>query len=138
MSFWFTEDPADVWENLDSGLLRKVERWVNRAEHIIRQRFPDIDQRVDSGELAPEVIAGVVEEMVTRAIDNEDRGGIESEELPEWSVKYATGVGLGRGSTLFLTTDEFALLAPPRQAARVSSIRMRRAYEATDPSPEAS
>lgn len=136
MPTWFTDDPDEVWEGLDTAQLRKVTRWIGRAETIISTKFPTIQDRIDAGSLSVEAVAGVVEEMVDRAIDHEERGGVQTEGLPEWNVTYETGAGLGQGSRLYLTTDEFALLAPPKKKWRGGSMRMRRAYEAEDPSPE--
>lgn len=138
MPKWFTDDPTTVWEGLDATLLRKVNRWIARAETIITTKFPDIDKRIERGSLSVEAVSSVVEEMVERAISHDERGGIEQESLPEWSVQYASAQGIGKGSVLFLTSDEFALLAPPREGTRVGSMRMRRAYEVTDPAPETS
>ncbi|MCK2199193.1 hypothetical protein [Corynebacterium callunae] len=133
MPKWFTEDPAVVWDGLDSALERKVLRWIDRAETIVSTKFPTIQARIDAGSLSVEAVAGVVEEMVDRAISRELRGGVTEEQLPEWSVSYESGQGLGQGSVLYLTTDEFALLAPPRVAQGLGSVRMARAYEVTDP-----
>lgn len=138
MPKWFTDNPALVWDGLDETLLRKVERWIGRAEVIITTKFPTIQARIDAGEIDSAAVSGVVEEMVDRAIDHHERGGIETEQLPEWSVGYESGQGLGKGSRLYLTTDEFALLAPPKQTRGLGSARMRRSYEATDPTPETS
>lgn len=138
MPKWFIDQPAQVWEGLDPDLLLKVKRWIDRSETIISTKFPDIQQRIDTEVISVEVVAGVVEEMVDRAIDHYERGGVETEQLPEWQVGYETGSGLGKGSKLFLTTDEFALLAPRRKLRGIGSLRMRRSYEVTDPTPETS
>lgn len=138
MPKWFTEDPTTVWDGLDDSLLRKVNRWIARAETIISTKFPDINARIEREVLSVEAVSSVVEEMVERAISHDERGGIEQESLPEWSVSYAQAQGMGTGSVLFLTNDEYALLAPPREGTRVRSMRMRRAYEVEDPTPETS
>lgn len=135
MPKWFTDNPAEVWGGLDADMLRSVNRWIARAESIISTRFPDIEQRISRGVLTVEVVSSVVEEMVERAIKSDERGDLVSEELPEFKVQYSTSSGLGQGSTLFLTTDEFALLAPRRVGTRVGSMRMRRSYEVSDPTP---
>lgn len=135
MPKWFTEDPMEVWPDLAEGKLARVQRWIRQAETIISTRFPNIQSRVDSGALTVDAIITVVEAMVGRAIDTDERDGISKEVLPEWEVEYQATQGLGTGSTLFLTTDEFALLAPSRSGTRISSMRMRRSYEATDPTP---
>lgn len=135
MPAWFTDDPNDVWEGLTPETTHKVNRWIRRSEAIISARFPDIHIRVQRGQLTAEIIASVIEEMVDRAINQEQRDGISQMALPEWSVSFDQAQGLSKGSVLFLTTDEYALLAPPRTGARIGSMRMRRSYEATDPAP---
>ena len=132
---YFTEDPSEVWPGLDSEQTRKVTRWLGRAEGIIDARFPDLSGRVDRGEIARAVVGGVVEEMVSRALAADDRDGIRSEQMPEWQVEYDTGTGLGQGSALYLTTDEYALLAPRSSGVRIGSMRMARSYEVDDPTP---
>lgn len=136
MSKWFTEDPAQVWDDLDTDLIRKATRWIERAETIIFTKFPTIQARIDAEQITVQAVAGVVEEMVDRALDHEERGGVVNEQMPEWQVGYETGQGMGKGSRLFLTTDEFALLAPPRKAQGIGSVRMARSYEVTDPTPK--
>lgn len=138
MPQWFTEDPDEVWEDLDTGMLRKVRRWIDRSEALILGKFPDIQKRIDDDVMDVRVVAGVVEEMVERAIAHEERGGVETEQMPEWSIDYEAGSGLGKGSKLFLTTDEFALLAPERKKQHLGSMRMRRFYEVEDPTPTSS
>ncbi|TVS29801.1 hypothetical protein [Corynebacterium sanguinis] len=126
MPKWFLDPPTEVWGEMDDEERRKVDRLTRRAETFITAKFPDIQKRVDAGTLAPEVIADVVEEMVTRAIDYDDRGGVAKESLPEWSLEYESGSGLGKGSRLFLTTDEYALLAPARRRPRLTTIQLWR------------
>lgn len=135
MPKWFTEDPTQVWDGLDTDLLRKARRWIAQSETIISTKFPTIQTRIDAELISVEAVAGVVEEMVDRALDHEQRGGVVTEQMPEWSIGYETGQGMGKGSRLFLTTDEFALLAPPRKTQGSGSARMARAYEVTDPTP---
>lgn len=135
MPTWFTEDPTTVWDDLGPDLLRKVTRWIDQAETIISTKFPTLQDRIDAEKISVKAVAGVVEEMVDRAVDREQRGGVETEQMPEWSVGYETGQGMGKGSKLFLTTDEFALLAPPRTERTAGSVRMARAYEVADPTP---
>lgn len=135
MPTWFTEDPTTVWDDLGPDLLRKVTRWIDQAETIISTKFPTIQARIDAEKISVKAVAGVVEEMVGRAVDRELRGGVETEQMPEWSVGYETGQGMGKGSRLYLTTDEFALLAPPRTVQGLGSVRMARAHEVADPTP---
>ena len=106
-----------------------------REEDILRR----LDDLLDDGTLqrgAPDLAgtAHPVRAMIGRALAADDRDGIRSEQLPEWQVEYDTGTGLGQGSTLYLTTDEYALLAPRSSGVRagwsVGRHRSRRRHAA--------
>lgn len=61
---WIGDDAPD-----DASL---VQRWINRAERLIRREFPEIQDRLDSGgepDLA-ETVVDVVSAMVTRVFRN--------------------------------------------------------------------
>lgn len=112
MATWLTADPKTLWPHLDDTRLEEVKRLIERAEHIILQRFPSIPTRIQQHRLSVEVVAGVVEDMVTRAIAKEDRGGLTQLTYPEVTMQWETDGGLGQGSRLWLTTDEIVLLSP--------------------------
>lgn len=135
---FFLDDPAEVWETDDERDLARIARWILQAEAIVQTKFPTLASRIEAGTISARVVSGVVEEMVTRAVEYEERGGTVTEQMPEWSVGYETGQGMGKGSKLFLTTDEFSLLAPPRESRGLGSLRMARSYEVTDPTAPAS
>ncbi|OKX85128.1 hypothetical protein AUO95_00925 [Corynebacterium glutamicum] len=135
---WFLDDPSTVWDLQDDRDQERVARWILQAETILEAKFPTMASRIEAGSLSVKTVQWVIEEMVTRAIDNDERGGAVTEQMPEWSIGYETGQGMGKGSKLFLTTDEFSLLAPPRESRGLGSLRMARSYEVTDPTPEKS
>lgn len=108
MARWLTDDPQDVWPNADP---KRATRWVMRAEALIAQRFPTLEERVTLGTLNPVVVAGVVEDMVTRVLDREARDKVDKVSYPEVTVEWETGGGLSKESTLYLTSDEYALLS---------------------------
>lgn len=112
MATWLTADPKTLWPHLDDTRLEEVKRLIERAEHIILQRFPSIPTRIQQHRLSVEVVAGVVEDMVTRAIAKEDRDGLTRLAYPEVTMQWETDGGLGQGSRLWLTTDEIVLLSP--------------------------
>lgn len=112
MATWLTADPKILWPHLDDTRLEEAKRLIERAEHIILQRFPSIPTRIQQRRLSVEVVAGVVEDMVTRAIAKEDRGGLAQLAYPEVTMQWETDGGLGQGSRLWLTTDEIVLLSP--------------------------
>lgn len=115
MGRWLTE-PEAVWPDLFPEQADRVTRLVDRAEAIIAQRFGKTAKRIEAGGLAVEVVAGVVEDMVTRALDKTSRGGLDKLSYPEVSMEWADG-GAGTGSLLYLTIDDLHLLTPPPQAA---------------------
>ena len=135
---WFLDDPATIWDLRDDRDQERAARWILQAETILEAKFPTLTSRIEAGSLSVKTVQWVIEEMVTRAIDNDERGGAVTEQMPEWSIGYEPGQGMGKGSKLFLTTDEFSLLAPPRESRGLGSLRMARSYEVTDPTPEKS
>lgn len=114
MGHWLTEDVDSLWPHLSADQAAKVTRWVDQAERLIATRFPDITTRVVSGALTVEVIGDVVEAMVTRALDDDRRGGMDKLSYPEVSMEWDNSGGVGTGSKLYLTTDELILLSPPK------------------------
>ena len=112
MATWLTVDPKILWPHLDDARLEEAKRLIERAEHIILQRFPSIPTRIQQRRLSAEVVAGVVEDMVTRAIAKDDRGGLTQLAYPEVTMQWETDGALGQGSRLWLTTDEIVLLSP--------------------------
>ncbi|MHC9593844.1 hypothetical protein ACQXY7_09570 [Corynebacterium diphtheriae] len=60
---------VEIWPDLDGSRESYAERLVGRAEAIIMQRFPTLEKRTRDGAISISVVAGVVEDMVTRALD---------------------------------------------------------------------
>lgn len=112
MATWLTVDPKALWPHLDDTRLEGAKHLIDRAERIVLQRFPSIPTRIQQHRLSAEVVAGVVEDMVTRAIAKEDRGGLTQLAYPEVTMQWETDGALGQGSRLWLTTDEVILLSP--------------------------
>lgn len=113
---------AEIWSDLDGSRESYAERLVGRAEAIIMQRFPTLEKRTRDGSISASVVAGVVEDMVTRALDKTGRGGMDKLAYPEVQMEWSSDGGLGSGNLLWLTTDEIVLLSPP-QPRGVFSIR---------------
>lgn len=112
MTTWLTDDVLSIWPELTEERRGWAERQVEKAEAILRTRFKTLPARIESGDMAPEVVAGVIEDMVDRLIQRTGRGGLNKLAYPEVSMEWDDAGGLGSGSSLYLTTDEFALLAP--------------------------
>lgn len=114
-----------VWPDADSAEQVRLERLVDRAEALIVQRFPTTLRRVEDGSLSATVVAGVVEDMVNRAVASQDRGGVEKLAYPEVTMEWGSG-GAGSGSLLYLTTDELLALTPPEPSAAFTVYRRAR------------
>lgn len=117
---FFTAAIEDVWPHLAQDGHARAARMIDRAETLILQRFPTIPQRIDAGELSKSVVAGVVEDMVTRVLERDARGGMDKLAYPEVSMEWEASGGAGTGSILYLTTDELLLLAPTATAGAFS------------------
>lgn len=113
MPMWLTDQPETIWPGISSERLAEATRLIPRAEAIILQRFSDIQQRIDEGKISLTVVAGVVEDMVSRAVEKAERGGLDRLQYPEVAMEWESDGGLGKGSKLWLTTDEVVLLSPP-------------------------
>lgn len=119
---WLTDPPETLWPSMSAQRLAEASRLIPRAEAIILQRFSDIQQRIAEGKISLTVVAGVVEDMVGRALAKSDRDGLEKLQYPEVMMEWESDGGLGQGSKLWLTTDEVVLLAPSR-SSKAFSIR---------------
>lgn len=113
MAMWLTTAPDEIWPGIAEDERVYATRMVERAERILATRFPTLETRVNKGDLDAAVVAGVVEDMVTRVLDRRARGGLDKLSYPEVQMEWSDGGGLGSGSLLYLTTDELVLLSPP-------------------------
>lgn len=111
---------AEIWSDLDGSRESYAERLVGRAEAIIMQRFPTLEKRTRDGSISISVVAGVVEDMVTRALDKTARGGMDKLAYPDVQMEWSADGGLGSGNLLWLTTDEIVLLSPPQPSGAFS------------------
>lgn len=114
-----------VWPDADRERQAYLARLVDRAEALVVQRFPMTPRRVEDGSLSHTVVAGVIEDMVNRAVASQERGGVDKLAYPEITMEWGNG-GAGSGSLLYLTTDELLALTPPEPAAAFSVYRRAR------------
>lgn len=111
----FMTDPVEaVWPGREAFEYGGIERDVGDAELLITTRFPRVEARVAAGSLAREAVSLVVRQMVSRALAADEREGATRVTLPEFGVDFETGGGAGKGSRLYLTTDELLMLNPRR------------------------
>jgi hypothetical protein len=103
-------DVTDRWVGNDAPTDEDlVNKLIHDAEHVILAEYPAIQDRIDAGTLAEDLVTLVVVRMVSRVLRN-------PENLTYWQQTtgpfgQARNFGSG-GSDIFLTEDEKNLLAP--------------------------
>ena len=112
----------------DTGL---IQRWIDRAERLLRREFPDLQDRIDSGD-EPDLEATVVDvvaAMVTRVFRNPSghRSVSGQETTGQFSGSNTITFGGNNPGALELLDDERDALRPPDapatgQAFNVSTI----------------
>lgn len=116
MSRYMTSDIDAVWPGREVDEYAAIAADVEDAETLLDARFPRLAGRVEAGSLSIEAVSLVVRQMVSRALASDEREGATRITLPEFGVDFDTGGGAGRGSRLFITTDELLMLNPRRGA----------------------
>ena len=107
---------TDVAERLgrpitDSDEVAQVNAWIGDVEQLIAARLPDLDERIAEGRPTLAVVTMVVANAVIRKVKNPD--GKQNERIDDYS--YGLTEDAARGA-LFLTDEEWALLAPVGQS----------------------
>jgi hypothetical protein len=101
-------DVANVWREIDpddAATLRRVDMLITAASAMVRQHVPGVDSRMTAGNLAPELVAYVVAEMVARKMRNPD--GASSISTGPFSRSFAGPHGL------LLTPEDLNTLSEP-------------------------
>jgi hypothetical protein len=93
----------------------QVNQWLGRIERVIRDRIPDLDQRIDDGDLSAETVADVEVAAVARKAGNP--GGLRqrSTTITGDDVSETTSETIDSALSdgqLRLTDDEWARLEP--------------------------
>ena len=106
---WIGDDAPD-----DASL---VQRWINRAERLIRREFPEIQSRLDSG-LEPDLadtVVDVVSAMVSRVFRNPSghRSVSGQETTGQFSGSNTITFGGDNPGALGLLDEERDALRPP-------------------------
>lgn len=109
LSDWIGADqPGDSEET--------IQRWIGRAERLLRREFPDLPARLESGsesDLA-DTIKDVLSAMVTRVLRNPQ--GIRQQQQSAGAYSSSITFGGDIPGALFLTDSEKDALRPPGTA----------------------
>ncbi|MNW35802.1 Phage protein Gp19/Gp15/Gp42 [compost metagenome] len=92
------EDLKKHWPALPPEDVPEAEQKLIEASLVIRAKYPDIDQRIASGELDRDVVTYVVCRMVRRALDT-------PEDVPENATQMSFTAGPFSQSATFRNTD---------------------------------
>jgi len=134
---WATpEDVIDRWVGPGTpGDEELIQRWLDDAAVIIRAEVPDIEERLEDEEVAPDLatIVFVQSRMVTRCLRNPR--GVRQEGVGPYNTTYA---GDNPGSP-WLTDEERSLLlgepVRPRQRAFIVDTTPPGALSSLPPDP---
>jgi hypothetical protein len=114
-----TPDDVDALRPLDPDERGRAEVLLRYACARIRKDVPDIDARIASGALDPDLAQQVAVDMVSRVLRNPD--GVRQETVGPSSVSYDTSVAVGK---LVLTDDELAALLPNPTGLGIGTARL--------------
>ena len=81
--------------------------WLDKIERIVSRKLGDLDALISDGRLSAELLVDVETEAVIRKVKNPD--GKVSEGIDDYNYRLNENA---RKGDLFLTDDEWALLAP--------------------------
>ena len=81
--------------------------WLDKIERIISRKLGDLDALISDGRLSAELLVDVETEAVIRKVKNPD--GKVAEGIDDYNYRLNENARKGE---LFLTDDEWALLAP--------------------------
>ena len=101
--------------------LTQVNRFIAIASAKLRNKVPNLDERISAGTLDPVLVKGVGAEIVLRALAGLDRGvGVRRIEYPEWSTEFESG---GTGRLVYVTDDDVADLIDTDSTGDAFTIR---------------
>lgn len=93
--------------SLTSDETAQINRWLRRAEAVIRGRLPGLDDLVTAGALTAEVVADVEAAAVARKVLNPE--GKVAERIDDYDYRLNEN---SRRGEVFITDEEWALLTP--------------------------
>lgn len=105
--------------DLSDDQLPPAASYLRMASNLLRSKVANLDTRIASGDLDPEMVADVVCAMVNRVLSNPQ--GVVQETVGSMSVTYAQGTPVGQ---LAVTADELGQLLPTPTKRPPGSIRL--------------
>jgi hypothetical protein len=95
------------------GDLLQVQFLIKYASAYVRRVVPSVDADLLSGDLDPDLLVGIVCQMIARALDAADAGSnVKRTVYPEVETEYFEGgLASAAASLLFLTDAEIELLS---------------------------
>ena len=114
-----TADDVDALRPLDSEDRALAGTLLVYGAALIRRKQPDIDARIASGELDPDLAKLVAVQMVIRVLRNLD--GVRQETVGPSSITYDPSQAIGQ---LIVTPDDLATLAPAPTGIGIGTARL--------------
>ena len=109
-----TDVEALSGETYADTALAQVNKLIVIASAKIRNKVSNIDDRLASGALDPDLVKGVGAEIVLRAYSLIARGiGVRRTEYPEWSTEYEPASDSGRPLVYVSDADVAELIDTP-------------------------
>lgn len=99
----------------DETAINQVNAWIDRTEAYIRNRVPDLDDRVADGSLTALLVANVEAAVVARKVRNPEGLRQSTHAVDDGSITKLRDPARVVDD-LALTEDEWALLDPPSGA----------------------
>lgn len=110
---WTTvDDVKDRWigEGSVPATDEQIARLLEDAEDTVSGEFPDLNDRIDGGEIPPTRVAKVIARMVIRHIRNPE--GVRSTQSTTGPFSEHVTFGGDAPGTIYLTDEDRAELAP--------------------------
>lgn len=116
--------PQDIRDSaygliIPAGADAAIAKVVSKAIDRVLDAFPSIEDRIVTGAIPATRVSGVVEDMVIRVLRNPN--AYRQVSIDDYSRMVDTAVSSG---SLYISTDERAMLTPKARRPRIGSIRL--------------
>lgn len=115
-------DVADRWRPLSAAETTTADNLVGTASTMLRNRFPDIDDRIAAGTLDADLATQAVVEMIKRVLRNLE--GVRQRSRTTGPFTQSESFAEGDAGELEITDVEIALLRPPSVHRGAGTIRV--------------